>query len=69
MPEEAPLTPDGYLGIDLGVVNLAVDSDSNVYEGKNVEESRQKYGLIKAKLQGTGTKSAKKHLRRVSKKE
>jgi len=69
VPEEAPITPDGYLGIDLGVVNLAVDSDGNTYEGKRVEESRQKYGLLKAKLQGVGTKSAKKHLVKVSKKE
>ena len=42
VPEEAPITPDGYLGIDLGVVNLAVDSDGHAYEGQQVEENRQK---------------------------
>ena len=69
VPEEAPITPDGFLGVDLGIVNLAMDNDGHAFEGQQVEENRQKYGLIKKKLQGVGTKSAKKHLKKVSKKE
>jgi len=36
--EEPPLTePKDFLGVDLGIVNIATDSDGNVYSGAKVE--------------------------------
>lgn len=67
--EETPLTPEGYLGVDLGQINLATDSDRNIYSGKNCEKVRKRYGGLKSRLQSVGSKSAKKHLVKVSKKE
>ena len=56
---------DGYLGIDRGVVNLAVDSDGNTYQGDLVEARRQFYARRRAVLQQVGTKSAKRALKRI----
>lgn len=50
---EEPLTfdPIEYLGIDIGINNLAVDSDGEIYSGAAVEKSRRRYQLQKGRLQ------------------
>lgn len=68
-PEGSPLTPEGVLGVDFGIVNLASTSDSIVYSGKNVEEAREHYTEKKAELQARGTKSSKKKLKKISGRE
>jgi IS605 OrfB family transposase len=57
------------LGVDLGMVNVATDSDGNQYTGKTVERVRRKHNLQRKRLQRRGTKGAKKKLQRVSGKE
>jgi len=57
------------LGVDLGVVNLAVDSDGETFGGDGVEATRQRYSRIRKTCQATGTKSAKRHLQKVRRKE
>jgi putative transposase len=59
----------GVLGVDLGVANIAVDSEGNVYAGDDVEAYRVKTLRLRADLQSCGTRSAKRHLKRISKKE
>ncbi|OGD58854.1 transposase [Candidatus Bathyarchaeota archaeon RBG_13_52_12] len=68
-PEEPPFTPEGILGVDLGIVKLASTSDGEVYSGEDVEAVREHYTRRKAELQRVGSKSAKRHLRRLSGKE
>ena len=34
VPEEAPIKPTRFLGVDLGIVNIATDSDGNSYTGE-----------------------------------
>ena len=68
-PEADPDDPVGTLGVDLGVIHLAVDSDGGFYSGKAVDKVREKIDTLKAKLQSKGTKSAKRHLKRVSGRE
>ena len=53
------------LGIDLGVNNLAVTSDGKFY-GSDVKSLRIKHDRLVSKLQAKGTKSAKRHLKRLS---
>lgn len=69
VPEETPLTPEGYLGIDLGIVNIATTSDGVIYSGDKCNKVREKFSTLKAKLQSAGTKSAKRHLKKISGKE
>jgi IS605 OrfB family transposase len=68
-PEASPDDPTGTLGVDLGVINLAVDSDGEFYSGESVDEIREKMDNLKAKLQSVGTKSARRHLKKLKGKE
>ena len=69
LPDDAPIEPKDAIGVDLGVVRLAADSDGNVYTGTVVESCRQRCANLRAGLQKCGSKSAKRHLKRISKKE
>lgn len=69
LPDAEPILPDGVLGVDLGIVNLATTSDGENYSGEKCTKVRQKYAKVKSVLQSVGTKSAKKHLRKISGKE
>lgn len=64
--EETPYDPKGVLGVDLGINNLAVDSDGEVYSGKQTTQTREKLDSLKSRLQSKGTKSAKRHLKKLS---
>jgi len=66
VPANDPIAPDGCLGVDLGIVNIAVDSDGTVHSGDAVTRSREKHGALRAALQSAGTRSAKRHLQRLS---
>lgn len=65
-PEETPYDPKGVLGVDLGIKNLAVDSDGEVHSGEQITNTREMLDSLKARLQSRGTKSAKKHLKKLS---
>lgn len=62
-------TPDGYLGIDMGIVNIAVDSDGTIYSGAQLNGLRRRHARLRAKLQAKGTRAAKRVLRRRRTKE
>ena len=68
-PEPTPYDPVGVLGVDLGIVNLAVDSDGESYSGKDVDKVRVKIEALKASLQKRETKSARRHLKKLSGRE
>jgi putative transposase len=69
VPEPTPEDVEGYLGVDLGIANVAVDSAGNRYTGKHVNNVRHRYGKLRGKLQGKATKSAKRKLKKGSKRE
>jgi len=58
-----------FLGVDLGIVNLATCSDGEVVSGERVESYRKKITLHKSNLQSKGSRSAKRRLKKISKKE
>jgi IS605 OrfB family transposase len=61
-----PIDVEGVLGVDLGIVNLATDSDGETFSGEHVERRRQWYATRRQALQKVGTKSAKRHLKRLA---
>lgn len=68
--DESPeIDPEGFLGVDLGVNNIAVDSDGTVHQGKTVKNVRYRHRRLRAKLQAKQTKSAKRRLKLLSGKE
>lgn len=51
VPEGTPIPATDFIGIDLGVVNIATDSDGGQMSGEKVEKARRKYGDRREKLQ------------------
>ena len=62
-------TPDDWLGVDLGVTNIAVDCDGTVYSGATVKAIRHRHRRLRAKLQAKGTHGARRRLKRRGRKE
>jgi IS605 OrfB family transposase len=70
VPTPTPDEPEGgTLGVDLGIVNLATDSEGETFSGDAVEKNRQRMNALRQRLQKRGTKSAKRHLKKLSGKE
>jgi len=67
--EPRPREPGEWIGVDLGIVHLATDSDGETHTSEKVDRSRKRYERIRSNLQAAGTKSAKRHLRRLAKRE
>ncbi len=63
---EAPdvLEPSGTLGVDLGIVNLATDSEGESFSGATVKKARNRYHTRRQRLQKVNTKNAKRRLRK-----
>ncbi len=60
-PPQGP-EPESWLGVDLGIVNIATDSDGTAYCGKGLRATRYRNRRLRARLQSKGTKSAKRLL-------
>ncbi len=67
--EPTPKEVDDFLGVDMGIANIAVDSDGDIYQGKTVKSVRYRHRQLRRKLQTKGTKSAKRRLKKLSGKE
>jgi putative transposase len=57
---------DEFVGVDLGIVAPAVDSRGNKYGSDHWQGVEDRTFELRRRLQSKGTKSAKRHLRKVS---
>jgi IS605 OrfB family transposase len=64
--EPEPVDVVDTLGVDLGMVNLATDSDGETYSGAGVERHRCIYAHRRRNLQRKGTKASRRKLRQIS---
>ena len=69
LPEPPITPPTGFIGVDLGICNIATTSEGEQFSGQQIEHVRQKYAQLRKTLQSTGTKSAKRKLRSICHKE
>ncbi|MFP8886405.1 RNA-guided endonuclease InsQ/TnpB family protein [Streptomyces mangrovi] len=69
VPEADPIEPEGFLGVDLGIANIATTSDGTVHAGKHLNQVRHRNRRLRQRLQTKGTKSAKRLLRKLSGRE
>lgn len=69
VPAPEPIDASDILGVDLGIVNLATDSTGESFSGTLVEQNRIRHHALRQRLQKRGTKSAKRHLKKLSGKE
>lgn len=68
-PAPPPITPVGVVGVDLGIVNIAVTSNGTFHAGEELNKTRERYQRIRTTLQKKGTKSAKRRLKTRRRKE
>jgi len=68
-PEVPKLEPKQWLGVDLGVVNLAVTSDGTFFSGEQIDKSRVKFANHRQRLQKRNTKSSRRKVRKIGHKE
>jgi IS605 OrfB family transposase len=69
LPAPPPTETGDVLGVDLGIVNVAVDSDGEEHTGEAIRAVRCRYLRLRQGLQKCGSKSAKRHLKKVKRKE
>jgi IS605 OrfB family transposase len=68
-PEAQPYEPAGFLGVDLGIVNIATTSDGTRYAGGRLNGYRRRQQRLRRRLQARNTTSARRLLARRRKKE
>lgn len=67
--DPVPLEAKEWIGVDLGIVNVATTSDGDTFSGAVVDRVRNRYADTRASLQRKGTKGAKRVLKRLSGRE
>jgi len=69
IPEPPDKEVKDFIGVDLGIVNIATTSDGDNFTGDQVNGLRKQYAKLRKKLQSKGTKSAKRLLKKRKRKE
>ncbi|MCC3771294.1 transposase [Streptomyces sp. UNOC14_S4] len=69
IPESEVYEPKGFIGVDLGIVNIATASTGYRAAGRGLNRHRKRQRELRRKLQAKGTKSTKRLLKRRSRKE
>jgi len=67
--EPPPGASEDWLGVDLGIKNIAADSDGEVYSGSQLKGLRHRYARIRTRLQARKTEAAHKLLQKRKQKE
>lgn len=66
---EQPVAGDSCVGVDLGIKRLFTTSDGVAFRDSNYLKNRRKVRYLKRRLSSKGTKSARRHLRKLRKHE
>lgn len=66
VPDKIFIPNGNVIGVDLGVNRPAVTSDAKFHGERRWKEVDRRYFRLKRRLQAKGTKSAKKHLKKLS---
>ncbi|GAB4059843.1 RNA-guided endonuclease InsQ/TnpB family protein [Catellatospora paridis] len=69
VPEPELIDPAGFLGVDMGIANIAYDCDGNRYAGTRLNGYRRRQLRLRKRLQAKGTKSARRLLAKRRRKD
>jgi IS605 OrfB family transposase len=69
VPENIPTKPKDFLGVDLGIVNIATDSDEESHSGEKVERTRRRHHENRQRFQKKRSKGTKKRLKKLAGRE
>ena len=61
-----PTEPEDFLGVDLGIANLAVDSEGEMFSGEPVNRTRRRRATARKQHQRKGTRRARRKLKAMS---
>lgn len=64
-----PKSTGKVVGIDRGIKKIAVTSENQFFGGGQIKKVSKRYEKIRSALQSRGSKSARRHLQKISKKE
>ncbi len=64
--EPPPVEVADFLGVDLGIVNLATDSTGEAFSGEAIDRNRKRRATARKQHQRKGTKGARRKLKRMS---
>jgi len=67
--EPQMIDPHGFLGVDMGIANIAYDCDGNRYAGSKLNGYRRRQLRLRKRLQAKDSKSARRLLARRRRKE
>ena len=65
VPDKSEYDRVGVLGVDLGIENITVDSDREIFESKKVEDTRQRYSRLRSSLQHVGTRYGEEKIKKT----
>ncbi|MBB4943600.1 IS605 OrfB family transposase [Streptosporangium album] len=69
LPDVPVTDPDGFLGVDLGIADIATTDDGTHHSGKGLNAVRHRDRELRRRLQRKNTKSAKRLLKKRRRKE
>jgi IS605 OrfB family transposase len=69
VPESTPIDPEGFLGVDLGIANIATDSTGKFFSGSTINHVRYRHRRLRQKLQKKRTLGTRRRLQKLSGKE
>ena len=69
VPDHAPADSSAVVGVDVGISRIAVTSHNQFFDDKRVKEHARKLFRLRRSLQAKGTRSARKHLRKLRQRE
>jgi len=67
--EAEPINAESTMGVDLGIINIAVDSDGEIHSASHINNVRYRHRQLRTKLQVKGSRSAKRKLKKLAGKE
>lgn len=69
VPEEDVVDVEEFIGVDMGLIEIAALSNGTRFNSKKLNDYREKRQKVRSSLQSKGTKGSKKVLKRLSGKE
>jgi putative transposase len=69
LPEPPPGEVKDFVGVDLGIVQIATTDDGQTFTGEPVEKSRRRATRARQTYQRRGTRSARRRLRKLARRQ
>lgn len=69
LPEPPPCQINDFLGVDLGIVNVATDSKGESFSGSKIDKTRRRNARANQTYQRRNTRSARQRLRKLKRRQ